>query len=157
MTNIGSRAAVWHGNAKKTSGGLTKKDLFKKKGRIRSKRASKRAKKNNNLKKAGWTVKKGTFGAVRIGEKLNKGQSKKGSKGRKGRKGRKGKQQGGVRAEISPELGKKDTASRRLLTRIRGEAAAAGVAAGSKRIFKKDPEEKARIREILKKGWTGAE
>ena len=28
---IGSRAEVWHGNAKKTRGGLTKKDLFKKK------------------------------------------------------------------------------------------------------------------------------
>ena len=30
MKTIGSRAQVWNGNAKKTSGGLTKKDLFKK-------------------------------------------------------------------------------------------------------------------------------
>ena len=34
MKTVGSRAQVWNGNAKKTSGGLTKKDLFKKKGRI---------------------------------------------------------------------------------------------------------------------------
>ena len=32
---VGSRAEVWHGNAKKTSGGLRKKDLLKNKhGRI---------------------------------------------------------------------------------------------------------------------------
>tara|TARA_B100001094_G_scaffold297459_1_gene320585 strand:- start:89 stop:334 length:246 start_codon:yes stop_codon:yes gene_type:complete len=66
MKTIGSRAEVWHGNAKKTSGGLTKSDLFKKKGRIRSKRASKKAKSNRNLKKAGWSAKKGKFGAVRM-------------------------------------------------------------------------------------------
>ena len=65
MKTTGSRAEVWHGNAKKTRGGLTKRDLFKKKGRIKSKRASKKAKKNRNLKKAGWTAKKGKFGAVR--------------------------------------------------------------------------------------------
>ena len=46
MKTNGSRAEVWHGTAKKTKGGLTKKDLFKKKGRIKSKRASKKAKKN---------------------------------------------------------------------------------------------------------------
>ena len=28
MKTIGSRAEVWHGNAKKTSGYLTKKDLI---------------------------------------------------------------------------------------------------------------------------------
>ena len=27
MKTFGSRAEVWHGNAKKTTGGLTKKDL----------------------------------------------------------------------------------------------------------------------------------
>ena len=31
MKTNGSRAEVWHGTAKKTRGGLTKKDLFKKK------------------------------------------------------------------------------------------------------------------------------
>lgn len=69
MLTIGSRVQVFNGNAKKTSGGLTKKDLFKKKGRIRSRKASKKAKKNNNLKKAGWTFKKGEFGAIRIEDK----------------------------------------------------------------------------------------
>ena len=59
MLTVGSRAKVWNGNAKKTSGGLTKKDLFKKNGRIKSRKASKKAKRNNNLKKAGWTFKKG--------------------------------------------------------------------------------------------------
>jgi len=43
---IGSRAQVWHGTAKKTSGGLTKKDLvMNKRGRIVSKRKAKTAKK----------------------------------------------------------------------------------------------------------------
>ena len=65
MKTIGSRAEVWHGNAKKTSGGLTKGNLFKKQGRIKSKRASKKAKSNRNLRKAGWTAKKGKSGAVR--------------------------------------------------------------------------------------------
>ena len=65
MKANGSRAEVWHGNAKKTRGGLTKKDLFKKKGRIKSRRASQRAKRTNQLKKSGWTYKKGQFGPVR--------------------------------------------------------------------------------------------
>tara|TARA_B110000977_G_C10954431_1_gene445973 strand:+ start:338 stop:571 length:234 start_codon:yes stop_codon:yes gene_type:complete len=65
----GSRAEVWHGNAKKTRGGLTKKDLFKKKGRIKSRRASKRAKRTNQLKKSGWSYKKGQFGPVRTDRK----------------------------------------------------------------------------------------
>jgi hypothetical protein len=72
MLTVGSRVQVWNGNAKKTSGGLTKKDLFKKKGRIRSRKASKKAKKNNNLKKAGWTFKKGEFGAIKIEDKKKK-------------------------------------------------------------------------------------
>jgi hypothetical protein len=78
MQTVGSRAQVWNGNAKKTSGGLTKKDLFRKKGRIRSKKASQKAKRNQNLKNAGWTFKKGEFGAVRIGDKPK--SKKKGSK-----------------------------------------------------------------------------
>jgi hypothetical protein len=80
MKTVGSRAQVWNGNAMKTSGGLMKKDLFKKKGRIRSKRASKSAKKNQNLKNAGWTFKKGEFGAVRIEDKPKSKSKKKGSK-----------------------------------------------------------------------------
>ena len=69
MKTIGSRAEVFHGTALKTSGGLTKKDLFKgKDGRIKSRKASALAKRNNQLEKAGWGVKKGEFGAVRLEE-----------------------------------------------------------------------------------------
>lgn len=65
---VGTRAQVWHGTADRTSGGLTKADLFMKNGRIRSRRASRSAKKNQNLKNAGWTFKKGEFGAIRVSE-----------------------------------------------------------------------------------------
>ena len=40
---VGSRAEVFHGNADKTPGGLSKKDLIMKDGRIVSKAASKAA------------------------------------------------------------------------------------------------------------------
>ena len=43
---IGSRAQVLHGNADRTAGGLTKKDLVKKDGEIVSKSKAKSAKKN---------------------------------------------------------------------------------------------------------------
>ena len=99
---VGTRAQVWHGTAKKTSGGLTKKDLMMKNGRIKSRRASQKAKRNNNLKKAGWTFKRGTFGAVRIGEE------------RKGRKGRKGRSKGSrKRRSGSRKRGRRSGSSRR--------------------------------------------
>lgn len=70
MQTFGSRAQVWHGNAKMTRGRLTKKHLKKNKnGRIVSKKMSERAKKEKRLKKAGWTFKKGQFGAVKVNEK----------------------------------------------------------------------------------------
>ena len=43
---VGSRAEVFHGNANSTSGGLQKKDLKMKDGRIISKAASKASKKS---------------------------------------------------------------------------------------------------------------
>jgi hypothetical protein len=47
---VGSRASVWHGNAKHTSGGLTKRDLkMNKHGRIVSRRVSSNAKADKNL------------------------------------------------------------------------------------------------------------
>jgi hypothetical protein len=62
MITVGSRAQVWHGTAKKTSGGLTKKDLkMNKHGHIVSKKMSDRAKKERRLEKAGYKPKKGTF------------------------------------------------------------------------------------------------
>ena len=78
---VGSRAEVWHGNAKKTSGGLTKKDLLKNKhGRIVSKKKHLSEKKNKRLEKAGYKTKKGQFGAVKSDSAT---KSKKKSKSRK--------------------------------------------------------------------------
>jgi hypothetical protein len=63
LVTVGSKAQVYHGNAKRTSGGLTKKDLMKtKKGRIVSRRKHAAGKKAlKNLRKAGFVAKKGTF------------------------------------------------------------------------------------------------
>ncbi len=62
MRTIGTRAEVMHGTAKKTSGGLTKKDLkYNKHGRIVSVKMSNRAKKEKRLEKAGFKAKKGSF------------------------------------------------------------------------------------------------
>ena len=66
---VGSRAEVFHGKAFKTSGGLLKKDLRKNKhGRIVSKKASQRAKKEKRLEKAGYIAKKGEFHAFQKGD-----------------------------------------------------------------------------------------
>ena len=93
MQRVGSRRQVWNKTAKQTSGGLTRSELFQDKyGNIKSRRASKKAKRNQNLKKAGWTFKKGSFGAVRVEEK-KKGKKK--TKGRKSSKKRGRKQRGG--------------------------------------------------------------
>ena len=86
MITVGSRCQVWNGTAKKTSGGLTKKDLFKKKGRIRSKKASRKAKQNKNLANAGWTVQKGKFGAVKKEDKPKRQSKKRKSNKRKSKK-----------------------------------------------------------------------
>jgi hypothetical protein len=76
---IGTRAQVWHGTAYKTSGGLTKNDLFQNKaGRIVSKTKHHSAKKEMRLVKAGYGTKKGKFGYVKLGK--GKG-SKKGGMG----------------------------------------------------------------------------
>ena len=48
---VGTRAQVFHGTADRTSGGLTKKDLKVKGGRIMSKKQSTAGKKNPGLKK----------------------------------------------------------------------------------------------------------
>jgi len=67
---IGSRAEVWHGNAKMTSGRLTKDNLHKNKlGRIVSKKKSLKHSKDPNknpLLKGGLQQKKGsnTFGPL---------------------------------------------------------------------------------------------
>jgi hypothetical protein len=72
IASVGSRCQVWNGNAEKTSGGLRIGDLFRdKNGRIRSKAASKSAKKNKTLKKLGYVTKKGQFGVFKDGVKLS--------------------------------------------------------------------------------------
>ena len=100
MQRIGSRRQVWNRTAKQTSGGLTRSELFQDKyGNIKSRRASKKAKKNKNLKKAGWTFKKGSFGAVRVEEK-KKGKKK--TKRRKSTKKSGRKQRGGATCGSPP-------------------------------------------------------
>jgi len=72
--NIGSRAQVWHGTAKKTSGGLTKSHLMKnKQGRIVSKKVHKISKRENRLVKAGFFTKKGIFGHFKKGSRKLRG------------------------------------------------------------------------------------
>ena len=101
MQRVGSRRQVWNKTAKQTSGGLTRSELFQDKyGNIKSRRASKKAKRNQNLKKAGWTFKKGSFGAVRVEEKK---KGKKRTKGRKSTKKRGRKQRGGNTCGAPPE------------------------------------------------------
>jgi len=66
MKSTGSRAEVFHENAKHTAGGLTKDDLIQnKQGRIVSKKISEMAKRDKRLEKAGYTTEKGKFGAVK--------------------------------------------------------------------------------------------
>jgi hypothetical protein len=74
----GTRAQVWHGTAYKTSGGLTKKNLFQNKnGRIVSKSKHSSAKRENRLIKNGYGTKKGHFGFVKLNGTSKKGRSKK--------------------------------------------------------------------------------
>ena len=81
---IGSRREVYNGTAKRTSGGLEKKDLFYNKyGRIVSLKKHVTAKKEKRLQKYGWTAKKGKFGGIKMKPKP-KSKAKK-SKGKKGK------------------------------------------------------------------------
>lgn len=68
---VGSKAAVYHGTAKHTSGGLKKKDLMKtKNGRIVSRRKHAAGKKAiQRLRKLGYIAKKGTFKLFHKGRK----------------------------------------------------------------------------------------
>lgn len=71
---FGSKAQVWHGTAKKTTGGLTKSNLMKNKhGRIVSKRKHASGKKTiRHLRKLGYVAKKGEFKLFRKGHKSRK-------------------------------------------------------------------------------------
>lgn len=74
MQTIGTRAQVWHGNAKKTSGGLTKNHLMMNKhGRIVSRKKHASGKKTiKNLRKLGYVAKKGHFKLFHKGHKSRK-------------------------------------------------------------------------------------
>ena len=88
---FGSRAEVFHGNAKKTTGGLTKKDLVKNKhGEIVSKKKHLTAKKEKRLEKYGYFAKKGKFGYVKKDVKRKTEKKAKRKSGKKGKgKGKK--------------------------------------------------------------------
>ena len=80
---FGSRAEVFHGNAKKTTGGLMKKDLLRNKhGAIVSKKKFLTAKKEKRLEKHGFFAKKGKFGFVKkeVKNKTKKGKKKSGKR-----------------------------------------------------------------------------
>ena len=80
MLTFGSRAEVWHGNAKKTTGGLTKNDLIKNKhGEIVSKKKHHTAKREKRLEKAGYFTQKGKFGYVKR-DKKSKSKTRKSKK-----------------------------------------------------------------------------
>jgi hypothetical protein len=77
MKTFGSRAEVWHGNAKKTTGGLTKKDLVQNKwGEIVSRKKHMTAKKEKRLEKYGYFAKKGSFGAIKKSPKTKKSRTR---------------------------------------------------------------------------------
>jgi hypothetical protein len=74
---IGSRAEVFHGNAKHTSGGLTKANLvMNKHGRIVSRKKHVSAKKEMRLLKHGYGTKKGKFGFVKQSSRKNRHRRK---------------------------------------------------------------------------------
>jgi hypothetical protein len=66
MKAVGSKAEVYHGTAKHTSGGLHKKDLMKHKGRIISRKKHAAGKKAiKHLFALGYKPTKGTFKVMR--------------------------------------------------------------------------------------------
>lgn len=76
MVTTGTKAQVWHGTAKHTSGGLYKKDLMKHKGRIVSKKKHAAGKKAiQRLRKMGYVAKKGTFKLFKKGSRKMRGGS----------------------------------------------------------------------------------
>jgi hypothetical protein len=75
----GTRAQVWHGTAKKTSGGLTKTALMMNKhGRIVSRKKHNTAKREKRLVKAGFLTKKGQFGFIKKGTRRHRSRKMRG-------------------------------------------------------------------------------
>jgi hypothetical protein len=71
MLTVGSKAQVYHGTAKKTPGGLTKKNLMKtKRGRIVSRRKHAIGQRRiKTLRRLGYVAKKGTFKLFKKGKR----------------------------------------------------------------------------------------
>ena len=86
IQTTGTRAQVWHGTAKHTSGGLTKSDLMQNKaGRIVSRAKHNTAKREMRLVKFGYGTKKGEFGFVKLGShKKRRGSKRRGSRKMRG-------------------------------------------------------------------------
>jgi hypothetical protein len=86
MKTIGSYAEIWHHTAKKSVGGLTRKDLMKtKRGRIVSKKKHAAGLKAiKHLKKLGYTARKGQFVLFRKSMAHKKSTSKKRSTRKRG-------------------------------------------------------------------------
>ena len=92
---VGTRAQVWHGTARHTSGGLTKSNLLRnKRGRIVSRRRHTLAKRKNVLKKAGYIPCKGSFHLFRQSDGFKYRRGPRGT--RKKRGGGSGKYRGGM-------------------------------------------------------------
>ena len=71
--SVGTKAEVFHGTAKHTSGGLHKKDLMKHKGRIVSRKKHAAGKKAiQRLFKLGYKPTKGSFKAMKKGHSTRK-------------------------------------------------------------------------------------
>lgn len=86
IQTTGTRAQVWHGTAKHTSGGLTKMALMQNKaGRIVSRAKHNTAKREMRLVKFGYGTKKGEFGFVKLGShKKRRGSKRRGSRKMRG-------------------------------------------------------------------------
>lgn len=80
MQTVGSKAQVWHGTAKHTSGGLTKSHLMRNKhGRIVSRRKHNLGKKSiKHLVKLGYKAKKGKFTLFKKGHKGSRSRKMRG-------------------------------------------------------------------------------
>ena len=84
MKAVGSKAEVYHGSASKTSGGLVKRDLIFKKGRIISRKKSMQGKKAiKHLRALGYIAKKGQFTLFRKSMAHGKAKAKKTRKHKK--------------------------------------------------------------------------
>ncbi len=103
---FGSKAQVWHGTAKKTSGGLTKNNLMKNKhGRIVSRRKHTMGKKSiKHLRKMGYIAKKGKFTLFHKGHKGNKSRKMRGGTGNAVGTGVQGSPLGNAMAGVSRPL-----------------------------------------------------